>query len=310
MSLGRRRPLRRGRPAASSTGRDDEMIVSGGENVFPQEVEDCSPATRRSTRSPRSASTTRTTASGCKAFVVLERRRRASTRTTLKGYVKENLARYKVPREIVFLDELPRNATGKVLKRELATTRHRATGHDDPTGTRTTEPPDRRHRCEDVDRLHDGPEPRWTRPPTSPCATSSARTSRCRLPRAARRCALLLPLRLLRRVHRRDGRHPGPARRVPHLRHRGARDLVRPGLLPAGLRRPGRASTSRCSPTSGRTARWPGPTTSSTRSRARPRRSSYVIDKRGRSCAGRCTTPTPRGVTSTSTSPSCSGRWA
>jgi len=33
--------------------------------------------------------------------------------------VKDNLARYKVPREVVFLDELPRNATGKVLKREL-----------------------------------------------------------------------------------------------------------------------------------------------------------------------------------------------
>ena len=38
----------------------------------------------------------------------------------LKGYVKQNLARYKVPREIVFVDELPRNATGKVMKRELA----------------------------------------------------------------------------------------------------------------------------------------------------------------------------------------------
>jgi fatty-acyl-CoA synthase len=37
----------------------------------------------------------------------------------LKAFVKQNLARYKVPREIVFLDELPRNATGKVLKREL-----------------------------------------------------------------------------------------------------------------------------------------------------------------------------------------------
>jgi len=33
--------------------------------------------------------------------------------------VKDNLARFKVPREIVLLDELPRNATGKVLKREL-----------------------------------------------------------------------------------------------------------------------------------------------------------------------------------------------
>ena len=44
-------------------------------------------------------------------------RRRASDE--LKEHVKENLARYKVPREVVFLDELPRNATGKVLKREL-----------------------------------------------------------------------------------------------------------------------------------------------------------------------------------------------
>jgi fatty-acyl-CoA synthase len=37
----------------------------------------------------------------------------------VKGYVKENLARFKVPREVIFLAELPRNATGKVLKREL-----------------------------------------------------------------------------------------------------------------------------------------------------------------------------------------------
>ena len=42
------------------------------------------------------------------------------TEDDLKAHVKANLARYKVPREIVFLDELPRNATGKVLKRELA----------------------------------------------------------------------------------------------------------------------------------------------------------------------------------------------
>ena len=34
-------------------------------------------------------------------------------------YVRDNLARYKAPREVVFLDELPRNPTGKVLKREL-----------------------------------------------------------------------------------------------------------------------------------------------------------------------------------------------
>ncbi len=55
-----------------------------------------------------------------RAFVVLEKGKQA-TEDDLKSYVKANLARYKVPREIVFLDALPRNATGKVLKRELST---------------------------------------------------------------------------------------------------------------------------------------------------------------------------------------------
>ena len=52
-----------------------------------------------------------------RAFVVLPTA--SVTEDDLKDWVKENLARFKVPREIVFLDELPRNATGKVLKREL-----------------------------------------------------------------------------------------------------------------------------------------------------------------------------------------------
>ena len=41
------------------------------------------------------------------------------TEEDVKDYVRDNLARYKVPREVVFIDELPRNPTGKVLKREL-----------------------------------------------------------------------------------------------------------------------------------------------------------------------------------------------
>jgi fatty-acyl-CoA synthase len=54
-----------------------------------------------------------------KAFVVLHDAG-ALDEDEAKAYVKSNLARYKVPREIEFLDSLPRNATGKVLKRELA----------------------------------------------------------------------------------------------------------------------------------------------------------------------------------------------
>ena len=53
-----------------------------------------------------------------KAFVVLAEGAEASEEE-LKAHVKANLAGYKTPREIAFLDELPRNATGKVLKREL-----------------------------------------------------------------------------------------------------------------------------------------------------------------------------------------------
>jgi fatty-acyl-CoA synthase len=51
-----------------------------------------------------------------KAFVVT---RDPTSGEDLKAYVKEHLARYKVPREIELIDELPRNQTGKVLKREL-----------------------------------------------------------------------------------------------------------------------------------------------------------------------------------------------
>ena len=99
-------------------GRDDEMIVSGGENVFPKEVEDL--LARHDAVSDVAAIGVDDKDFGqrLRAFVVLESGKKASE-DELKGYVKKNLARYKVPREIVFLDELPRNATGKVLKREL-----------------------------------------------------------------------------------------------------------------------------------------------------------------------------------------------
>ena len=99
-------------------GRDDEMIVSGGENVFPQEVED--PLARHEAVAEAAVIGVDDEEFGqrLRAFVVLEDGAEAGE-DELKDHVKANLARYKVPREIVFLDELPRNATGKVLKREL-----------------------------------------------------------------------------------------------------------------------------------------------------------------------------------------------
>jgi acyl-CoA synthetase (AMP-forming)/AMP-acid ligase II len=99
-------------------GRDDEMIVSGGENVFPKEVEDLLARHEAVADVAAIGVDDKDFGQRLRAFVVLEPGKNASA-DELKGHVKRNLARYKVPREIVFLDELPRNITGKVLKREL-----------------------------------------------------------------------------------------------------------------------------------------------------------------------------------------------
>jgi len=100
-------------------GRDDEMIVSGGENVFPREVEDLLARHTAVCEVAVVGVEDEEFGQRLRAFVVLESGRDASA-DELRDHVKANLARYKVPREVVFLEELPRNATGKVLKRELA----------------------------------------------------------------------------------------------------------------------------------------------------------------------------------------------
>ena len=97
-------------------GRDDEMIVSGGENVFPKEVEDCLTRHELVVEAAAIGVDDEEFGKRLRAFVVTSADVDADA---LKDWVKQNLARYKVPREIVFLPELPRNATGKVLKREL-----------------------------------------------------------------------------------------------------------------------------------------------------------------------------------------------
>ena len=100
-------------------GRDDEMIVSGGENVFPREVEDLLHDHEAIDEVAVIGVEDEQFGQGLKAFVVRCGGSSVSE-DDLKDYVKANLARYKVLCEIVFLDELPRNATGKVLKRDLA----------------------------------------------------------------------------------------------------------------------------------------------------------------------------------------------
>jgi fatty-acyl-CoA synthase len=99
-------------------GRDDEMIVSGGENVFPAEVEELLAAHEQIEEAAVIGVEDEKFGQRLKAFVVVRDGGELSE-DEVKDYVRENLARYKSPREVVFVDELPRNPTGKVLKREL-----------------------------------------------------------------------------------------------------------------------------------------------------------------------------------------------
>ena len=99
-------------------GRDDDMIVSGGENVFPQEVEDCL---------MRLPDVVEVAVFGVDddefgkrlSAVVATTADSTLDEDAVRQHVKDNLARYKVPRDVRFVTELPRNATGKVLKKQL-----------------------------------------------------------------------------------------------------------------------------------------------------------------------------------------------
>lgn len=99
-------------------GRDDDMIVSGGENVFPQEVENL--LEQRTDVADVAVVGVDDVEFGkrLRAFIVSEPGATQNP-ADIKQYVKDNLARHKVPRDVVFIDELPRNATGKLLRRVL-----------------------------------------------------------------------------------------------------------------------------------------------------------------------------------------------
>jgi fatty-acyl-CoA synthase len=99
-------------------GRDDEMIVSGGENVFPAEVEELLAGHEAIVEAAAIGVDDDRFGQRLKAFVVL-REGASLTEDEVRDHVRHNLAGYKVPREVVFLAELPRNPTGKVVKREL-----------------------------------------------------------------------------------------------------------------------------------------------------------------------------------------------
>jgi fatty-acyl-CoA synthase len=99
-------------------GRDDDMIVSGGENVYPREVEECLLGHPGVADAAVVGVPDERYGQALVAHVVA--RNGGVDPEELRGYVKRELAGYKVPREVVLHDDLPRNETGKVLKTELS----------------------------------------------------------------------------------------------------------------------------------------------------------------------------------------------
>ncbi|MFC7277058.1 AMP-binding protein [Paractinoplanes rhizophilus] len=99
-------------------GREDDMIVSGGENVFPSEVEGLLADLPEVRECAVIGVPDDEYGQRLAAYVVL-RESASLDPDAIRTYVRRHRARFCVPRDIVFLASLPRNATGKVLKREL-----------------------------------------------------------------------------------------------------------------------------------------------------------------------------------------------
>jgi fatty-acyl-CoA synthase len=99
-------------------GRDDDMIVSGGENLFPSEVEELLITHEAIEEAAVIGVDDPEFGKRLAAYVVL-RPGHSLTEDEVREFVKRNLARFKVPRDVTFLEQLPRTPTGKVLKRTL-----------------------------------------------------------------------------------------------------------------------------------------------------------------------------------------------
>jgi fatty-acyl-CoA synthase len=99
-------------------GRDDDMIVSGGENLFPGEVEELLITHEAIDEASVIGVDDEEFGKRLAAFVV-PCAGTSITEDEVREFVKDHLARFKVPRDVTFLEELPRNPTGKVLKRQL-----------------------------------------------------------------------------------------------------------------------------------------------------------------------------------------------
>ena len=139
-------------------GRDDDMIVSGGENVYPLEVENLLIDHPDILDAAVVGVDDHDFGKRLRAFGV--RAPGAGTDADeLRAHVKAHLARHKVPRDAVFVEELSRNATGKLLRRRLGQPALRPSPRRRPRARR------HRARCRTVHRIEYQPGAAWASSP-------------------------------------------------------------------------------------------------------------------------------------------------
>ena len=98
--------------------RKKDLIIRGGYNVYPREVEEVLYEHPAIQEAAVVGVPDEKLGEEVGAAVVL-RKGESLDAAELKSYVKEQVAAYKYPRKVWFVDELPKGPTGKILKREI-----------------------------------------------------------------------------------------------------------------------------------------------------------------------------------------------
>jgi long-chain acyl-CoA synthetase len=98
--------------------RKKDLIIVGGVNVYPREIEEVIYQYPKVKETAVIGIDDKLRGEHVKAFIVLKDGEECTSKEILK-YLKKHIAAYKIPREIEFISELPKNSTGKILKRML-----------------------------------------------------------------------------------------------------------------------------------------------------------------------------------------------
>ena len=99
-------------------GRKKDMIVAGGYNIYPDEIDSVLMQHESVLEAATIGIPDKKRGETVKSFVVAKPGQRLD-KETIVAHCKENLAAYKVPKQIAFIDELPKSTVMKVLRREL-----------------------------------------------------------------------------------------------------------------------------------------------------------------------------------------------